>query len=319
MDAHELFREGRILSREQAEALERKLESCPDDLASRCLLLGYYFIDANKRSVRLRRQKHVLWVIANHPQSEFVGLPECHLYPVSDDNVYGEAKDLWLRNVSEEPDNICILKNAAEFFKWQDDEITVDLYKKAQAIEPDNPEWSHRSGHVYRCLAIRSESPEHYRGALEQYERALGQAADEEEQFCVLQYVAFAAVDAGEMDKAIGYAERLLQMAPKYQEHWNYGNAIHDANTVLGRVAVANRDVEKAKGYLIAAGQRPESPRILPFQFHKSLAIELLRLREKEIVIEYLRLCSRFCVIDDKLPKWEKQIRRGKIPDFLDM
>ncbi|WP_405162914.1 hypothetical protein OG203_42735 [Nocardia sp. NBC_01499] len=34
------------------------------------------------------------------------------------------------------------------------------------------------------------------------------------------------------------YALKLMARTPQYQGNWNYGNAIHDANMVLGRIAV---------------------------------------------------------------------------------
>jgi hypothetical protein len=42
----------------------------------------------------------------------------------------------------------------------------------------------------------------------------------------------------GKTDEARKYAQELMAMLPKFQGNWNYGNAVQDANLVLGRIAV---------------------------------------------------------------------------------
>ena len=50
-----------------------------------------------------------------------------------------------------------------------------------------------------------------------------------------------------------------------------------------------------------------------------ALAKELVELGEREIVLEYFELCSKFWNTDsakDKLRVWSKQVAEGRIPDF---
>ena len=46
-----------------------------------------------------------------------------------------------------------------------------------------------------------------------------------------------------------------LESANKNISDWNYGNAIHLANLVLGKIRLINDDLEQAKDYLLKAGR----------------------------------------------------------------
>jgi len=52
---------------------------------------------------------------------------------------------------------------------------------------------------------------------------------------------------AGKIVEARNYAQELMTLLPKYKGDWNYGNAIQDANLVLGRIAVREGKIEAAK------------------------------------------------------------------------
>ena len=69
-------------------------------------------------------------------------------------------------------------------------------------------------------------------------------------------------VDAGKLDEAEASAKELLTVAQQFQCEWNYGNAIHRAHIVLGRVALARGDRETAKARLLEAGRTPSSPQV---------------------------------------------------------
>ena len=56
--------------------------------------------------------------------------------------------------------------------------------------------------------------------------------------FYALANLAKAAFKADVSEKAAGYANELLLAARQHREDWNYGNAIHDGNLVLGLLAV---------------------------------------------------------------------------------
>jgi tetratricopeptide (TPR) repeat protein len=140
---------------------------------------------------------------------------------------------------------------------------------------------------------------------------------DETQRFAVLPQAAKIAFNAGKKEKAANYAQELLELAKKYPSDWNYGNAIHDGNMILGRLALANGQLEKAKSYLIEAGKTPGSPQLDTFGPNMTLAKDLLEIGEKEIVIEYFELCRKFWELENgRLDSWSASIKGGGVPYF---
>lgn len=108
-----------------------------------------------------------------------------------------------------------------------------------------------------------------------------------------------------------------MTLLPKYKGDWNYGNAIHDANLVLGRIAVREGNIEMAKKHLIAAGKSPGSPQMNSFGPNMTLAKDLLEKGERDAVVEYFMLCRRFWKLhEEKLDQWMHEVMDGKTPDF---
>ena len=101
------------------------------------------------------------------------------------------------------------------------------------------------------------------------------------------------AIEAGELDKANVYGQELIQSA-KNPKDWNYGNAIYDGNTALGRVALRKGDVAQAKRFLMAAANTPGSQRLSSSGPDLSLARELAFKGERKIVLEFFSSCKRF-------------------------
>ncbi len=132
------------------------------------------------------------------------------------------------------------------------------------------------------------------------------------ERFVTLNLVAKAAISAENYKKAKDYSIELLQIAPQYQDDWNYGNAVHDGHLVLGRIAVKNGDLEKAKEHLLLAGKTPGSAQLKTFGPNMSLANDLLEAGEKKTVIEYFKDCKKFWKMNDgRLDSWIASIRGG--------
>ena len=105
------------LSKEDVKILEGKVATDPEDLSSRTQLLEYYFVKSfGSDAIRKARQGHILWIIQNRPNSEIAGLPYASLVPGLDEEVYLEAKVLWLKQVEVHEKNAVVLGNAANFF-----------------------------------------------------------------------------------------------------------------------------------------------------------------------------------------------------------
>lgn len=320
-DTYRLAIKGRELSIKEAQQLEEKLQKNPDDLSARTMLLGYYALKAfESKEARTKRQKHILWIIQNHPGAQIAGLPESSLNPVLDEQVYYKAKDLWLKQVDIHKKNPVILGNAANFFLLFDMEIAEDLLKKAKALEPKNPEWPERLGHLY-ALGMSRKSGESRKEAaskaLEQFENALSLTPEGDKRFYMLSDLAKQAFEAGDFNKASEYATELLKKTPQYRSDWNYGNAIHHGNLILGRIALEYGQLEKAKKYLLEAGKTPGSPQLNSFGPNMTLARELLEKGERDIVITYFQLCGKFWKMGTtRLKNWTSIVKGGKIPDF---
>lgn len=307
---------GDTLSAHQASDLETIVAKNPDNLSARAELLGYYFMRHYlSKEAREAREKHIFWIIKNHPEAAIAGLPYSTINATLEGDAYQQAKQLWLEQTKAHDRNTTILGNAAQFFSIHDKDLAEDLLKQAQKVEPANPEWSERLGRLYalqngKGKATAAES-------LAEYEKAQSADASESTRFYRLDDLAKQAFEAGEIEKASKYANELLETAQKYPKDWNYGNAIHHGNNVLGRVALKQGDVKKAVQYLLEAGRTPGSPQLNSFGPNMSLAKELLEKGEKDAVLQYFELCRKFWRMDaGKLDNWTKEVKVGETPDF---
>ena len=110
---------GRDITPEQVQELEDCLVGSPHEVATRILLLGYYFLGQRQsRSARKTRCQHVLWLIGNVPETHTAGTPDALLLERENAERYAEAKDLWLKQVENHPANTTVIGNAASFLSY---------------------------------------------------------------------------------------------------------------------------------------------------------------------------------------------------------
>ena len=167
-----------------------------------------------------------------------------------------------------------------------------------------------------RRMELEKELPRSPQQILEDLE-ADRDGGNDSRQFYMLDEVTKAAVRAGAFDKATEYARELLSEAAKNADDPNYGNAIHDGNMALGRVALRQGDVTKAGTLLLEAGRTPGSTQLNSFGPDMTLAQELLEKGEREVVLQYLALCRSFWASGSRqLDSWSKTVRAGGIPQF---
>ena len=75
--------------------------------------------------------------------------------------------------------------------------------------------------------------------------------------------------------------------------------------------------IEEAKRRLIAAGETAGSPQLDSFGPNMMLAKELLQKGEKEVVLEYFSLCSKYWEMgQDSLEEWSDLVRANRVPEF---
>jgi tetratricopeptide (TPR) repeat protein len=190
---------------------------------------------------------------------------------------------------------------------------------RAQALDPGNPEWARDLANVYKGQAIKAKSPEErtaiLRKRLENLEKALstvsyrGALADSSD-------LANAAFEAGEFEKAEMYARKALALASQNPTDHYYGEALNHGNAVLGRVALHAGDVEKARSFLLAAGQIPRETKFDSFPDMR-LAKELLEHGQRQTVLDYLELCKSFWSgSGNPLDGWIETIKSGGTPNW---
>ena len=94
-------------------------------------------------------------------------------------------------------------------------------------------------------------------GRLDKAAKALAAASGELERFYALRNAAKQSFEVGKIEDARKYAKELLALAQKFPTDWNYGNAVHDGNMVLGRIALKEGKTKEARQYLLEVGNSP--------------------------------------------------------------
>jgi hypothetical protein len=128
--------------------------------------------------------------------------------------------------------------------------------------------------------------------------------------------LAKAAFAAADYTRAAGYAEEALA-ASRNGVFWWTGDAIHQGNIVLGRLALRKNDIEDARRFLVAAGKTPGSSSLASTGPNMQLAKDLLDRGESATVIQYLEECGTFWDGNrGKLAEWIVLVKAGLKPDF---
>ncbi len=317
---------GNDLSAADAQKMEDDLRQRPNDLWARTVLLGYYQISQyTSDETRKLRERHVLWLIQNAPEAPVVGSVQADLDPTLNPAVYEEAARLMREHVAKDPQNPRLLANAAEFFRTNDAVYARECLTKCSEMEPDNPRWHEKLGFLISLNARSagflglSAAPDSgaAKEALAEQERALELTADPGKRTSMLGSMADMAFAAGDLEKARKYAAELLEGGGK-EYNWDRGNSIHTGNSILGRIALKEGDLAKAKECLVAAGKCGGSPQLNSFGPDMTLASELLQKGERETVIKYLELCGGFWN-KAATEMWIGEIKSGKGVDLNPM
>ncbi len=317
VDNMELIKSGRALDDASAAELERQLETKPDDVESRTKLMVYYLTHQYDDEVKhQRREKHIVWMIKNAPDSMVLSMPYGTLDGVFDAEYYALAKQEWERHIDAEPNNLVYLENAANFYIISDPSQCEMYLLRAAAIDDKDAKWAEKLGQHYRLRSQHAVGPAKQIAAaqsLAQFEIAYGLLEGDLRRH-LLTYLASAAYDADELEKAASYANKMLD---ENETNWNHGNNVHHGNRILGRIALKSGNIDEAKARLIASGKTSGSPQLNSFGPNMSLASELLQQGERDTVLEYFELCSKFWASPhSKLKSWSEEVNQGKVPKF---
>jgi serine/threonine protein kinase len=311
----------RGLTPQDVQSLEEQVVKDPNDVTVRTRLVGYYLNHqfANPPA-REARQKHILWLIKNAPESAILGTLYGSLNAFLDKGAYSQARKAWLDQLKKTPANLKVLDHSATFFELGDEERKLAMVplKSARALDGENPKWPERLGHLYSSLALNASSLKDRKDAAgkaqEQFEIAYKLSTDRG-RASLLRHLARTALAAGNMVKAREYAETMLNQSGSGS---NSGENTHYGNIVLGRIALRMGKVKDAEEHLIKAGQTPGSPELNSYGPDMALAKELLERNEKEVVLQYFELCSKFWkpAQRDRLERWTASVKAGQMPDF---
>ena len=317
-DVRSLLKEGASLQTSAVEVLEERLQADPLDMSTRTRLLGYYGDIRRYRepSSTARLRSLVLWQIHNEPRSPvFARLPApvWQLDAHRDPDGYVEGKQAFLAHLEEEPNDLILLEYTADFLSLRERSLAIELLERAQAIDNANPNWALKLGFNY-YLESRGRSEvnrEPARKALSQYERAF-ELLDDATGKGGMKWALDVALSLEEFDKARQWASAMLE---DDRPGWNYGNNLHHGNIVLGKIALAQGDVEGAGSHLLLAGATPGSPQLNSFGPDFALAKQLLEAGERETVLQYLDQCAKFWKSgQEELREWTTVVRAGGMP-----
>ena len=72
----------------------------------------------------------------------------------------------------------------------------------------------------------------------------------------------YQAYHLGDLKIAEDLVVEYLNLYESIKTNWNYGNAIHHSNLVIGRIALKKGKLNDAKKFLLKAGKTPGSPKL---------------------------------------------------------
>ena len=308
--------DGATLTAEQAASLEERLAEDPGDIEKRTRLIEYYNAQFGNSRAKDKRRGHVLWLIQDAPEAPVLAWGYPLLYDLANPVLSEEVSARWSRHLEGDPNNLTILRHAANFHEFNNPEFAITLLERAQSLDDSNPLWPRELGSLHWLegnLASGERDTEALRRAFAHYERA-NELSDDLERELLLPMLAVIAFNLGELDKARENAESMLK---GHRQSLEKGVRIHVGHLTLGRIALRKGDLEEAKSRLIAACEVPASAGLEGVEPEMGLAQDLLELGESQVVLHYFSVCSKLWQRGrETLRAWAAVVEKGGIPDF---
>ncbi|MEE9403498.1 MAG: hypothetical protein V3V20_01280 [Algisphaera sp.] len=165
-----------------------------------------------------------------------------------------------------------------------------------------------------RYAKTKADRQEMARGAYEWLLKAQEREGDEGKDR-LLDELAVGAYEAGEMDAARLFAQRMLENVVDY---WEPSIWIYEAHRILGHLAFDRGDFLQAADCLALAGAG-----VTVFRFRRgptlSLAQVFLEKGEREMVAEHLRTIRKVWSPGwEKVDGWLEQLANGQQPNLID-
>jgi hypothetical protein len=286
---------GRRISPEEAARLESELASYPDDLPRRLKLLGFYERRWDKNGLP-RLSVHYAWLVAHFPRLDFDHeLGFVHSVLIADPEPFARGKQAWLDAIAEHPQDAQVLWSAVGYSASGDPAFALDMARNGRALEPNQPRWP-------LCIGELLQQMDHHAEALHEFETAIVLASPEK-RLEILPMLAEAAFAADNFVRAKQAAEQLLVLTPVgADEKPNARQDVHTAWIVLGRIALADGDLDGACSHLAAAGVGRIGPDL-------GLATALIARGRERDVAEYLEACGEIWNGQSTLEAWRIRYR----------
>jgi hypothetical protein len=292
--------QGGCLSLKEANAIEKRIESKPDDADGRIVLMGYWGgrVFSSDRA-RQRYFDHAEWLIQHCPHQPALE----HLCHPPDANDRTRLKKAWRQQLKKYPNDVEVIANAAHFMTLTDRQMCKRLWKRAMELQPDNDEFPRNLAHVCFISAQDPASPTDrmdakqavtfFKMAFRLHLQHSGHCYIE--QYCVRLLADYAklAICFGLCSDANELAQWLFSVQPQEQTPQQkeiLGPATRQlvardlAYSLLGMLSLREGQLEKAKECFGKI-----RPTVDPDSLTIDLANELLRAGERENVRQYLQ------------------------------
>ena len=163
--------------------------------------------------------------------------------------------------MEREPENPAFVTRYARFVVLADRNLHIELLERAQSLDTGNAHFARDLGHAYLLASMRPEEndydPQFAEKALRQFDRAYGLANNDIVRNSMLRDRARAAFAARRYDLAKQHAQAMLDANSTSDPD---GDLLHGGNTILGRIALIEGDVARAKVHLCSNRARYPPP-----------------------------------------------------------
>lgn len=307
-----ILKAGASLSLVEVTDLHARLVINPGELEARLKLLGYYHFQTKNSDGAL---PHLLWLIENRPTDSVCY--QIHLSANYTSEQFAKCREHWLEQVRLNPGDDRVHGNAAAMVLPRDSELGVELFHRAQTLNPRESVWPRRLARRYKALAlsVEDESRKKYADlALQEAEKALSLRDSIGEWVGLLIEVIPIAIERLQLNKARKWSIRLLDYGRNHaQPGWEQSACIY-----LSRVGIAENKAKLSRLWLSKA---LESIKNDPDYYRRDnrllvLLDELLQSGEISMVIGALELSANRSSVADRtqIRNWLKQIKNGDRP-----
>ncbi|PYT01037.1 MAG: hypothetical protein DMF63_05075 [Acidobacteria bacterium] len=318
--------------------MEKSLSAKPDDVDTRIKLIWHYSSTYDARNaVRLQDAsvRHRIWLIEHHPEIEetrLLGFSRQDFSPASIDAL----KKAWMAKVAQSGTSE-IRMNAIDALKSYAPDAARSLADEGVKLSPGEYKYlltvvELNTGDASKT-ATKEQADEAARKVLDYGMRALvllkKERSDDRDwyRFELLKNLSRAAIRLEDLDRASSFAQELVLDFGQASYTRTYDQAAHVGNTTLGLVELRRNNIAKAKDHLLASIRAPLRMGYNNLgKIDMSLAKAMFEKGEKNVVLEYLKLCQTLpnfkiypeSYADDvyALKLWIGQIEKGTTPNF---